>query len=92
MQTNRRTWQSMDEVLKAAEQGDSAAQTYLGICFQTAQGMQQDYAEDHTECTGRYARAQEGTKERSQRGCNFEEHADADIRKPVAHISGRSPR
>src|ERR1022692_3990189 len=45
MQTNRRTWQSFDEMRKAAEQGDAAAQCYFGICYQTGQGVAQDYAE-----------------------------------------------
>ena len=42
MQTNRSTWQSFDEMRLAAEQGDPAAQCYLGICFQTGQGVTQD--------------------------------------------------
>ena len=45
MQTNRRTWQSFDEMRKAAEQGDAAAQCYFGICYQTGQGVAQDYQE-----------------------------------------------
>ncbi len=45
MQTNRRTWQSFDEMRLAAEQGDPAAQCYFGICHQTGQGVQQDYGE-----------------------------------------------
>ena len=45
MQTNRRTWQSFDEMRKAAEQGDAAAQCYFGICYQTGQGVAQDYVE-----------------------------------------------
>ena len=45
MRKNRRTWQSFEEVRKAAEQGDAAAQCYLGICYQTGQGVPQDYAE-----------------------------------------------
>ena len=45
MQTNRRTWQSFDEMRKAAEQGDAAAQCYFGICYQTGQWVAQDYAE-----------------------------------------------
>src|SRR6266700_1691272 len=45
MQTNRHTWQSFDELRAAAEQGDAAAQCSLGICYQTGQGVQQDYAE-----------------------------------------------
>ena len=35
MQTNRRTWQSFDQMRLAAEQGDPAAQCYFGICHQT---------------------------------------------------------
>src|SRR5438094_977528 len=45
MQTNRRTWQSFDEMRTAAQEGDPAAQCYLGICYQTGQGVQQDYPE-----------------------------------------------
>ena len=45
MQKNRRTWQDFDEMRKAAEQGDAAAQCYLGICYQTGQGVAQDYTE-----------------------------------------------
>ena len=44
-QPNRRTWQSFDELRKAAEQGDPSAQCYLGICYQTGQGLQQDAVE-----------------------------------------------
>ena len=43
MQANRQTWQSFDEMRKAAEEGDAAAQCYLGICYQTGQGVTQDY-------------------------------------------------
>ena len=43
MQPNRRTWQTFDEMRKAAEEGDAAAQCYLGICYQTGQGVAQDY-------------------------------------------------
>jgi TPR repeat protein len=45
MATNRRTWQSFDEMRKAAEEGDRTAQCYLGICYQTGQGVAQDYPE-----------------------------------------------
>src|SRR2546428_5301 len=45
MQTIRRTWQSFDEMRRAADQGDPAAQSYLAICYQTGQGVQQDYQE-----------------------------------------------
>src|SRR5438034_695195 len=45
MQTNRRTWQSFDEMRKAAQEGEAAAQCYLAICYQTGQGVQQDYQE-----------------------------------------------
>src|SRR5258707_322023 len=45
MQNKRRTWQSFEEMLKAAEHGDPAAQTYLAICYQTGQGVKQDYTE-----------------------------------------------
>ena len=45
MQTNRRTWQSFDEMRQAAEQGDAAAQCYFGICYQTGQGVPQQYEE-----------------------------------------------
>ena len=45
MQTNRRTWQSFDEMRTAAQEGDSAAQCYLAICYQTGQGVKQDYQE-----------------------------------------------
>src|SRR5437867_13371337 len=37
MQTNRRTWQSFDEMRKAAQEADPAPQCYLAICYQTGQ-------------------------------------------------------
>ena len=45
MQKNRRTWQTYEEMRKAAEEGDPQAQCYLGVCFQNGQGVQQDYHE-----------------------------------------------
>jgi FOG: TPR repeat, SEL1 subfamily len=42
---NRRTWQTFDEMRKAADEGDPQAQCYLGVCFQTGQGVKQDYPE-----------------------------------------------
>src|SRR2546430_13231740 len=45
MQTNRRTWNTFEEMRAAADQNDPAAQCYLAICYQTGQGVQQDYAE-----------------------------------------------
>src|ERR1044071_8022511 len=45
MQTIRRPGQTFDEMRRAADEGDAAAQCYLGICFQTGQGVTQDYAE-----------------------------------------------
>ena len=45
MQPIRRTWQSFDEMRKAAEEGDPAAQCYLAICYQTGQTVQQDHQE-----------------------------------------------
>ena len=45
MQTNRRTWQTFEEMRAAAESGDPAAQSYLAICYQTGQGVAQDYQE-----------------------------------------------
>ena len=35
----------MDELLKAAGEGDPAAQTYLARCYQTGQGVKQDDGE-----------------------------------------------
>ena len=43
MAGNRRTWDSIDEMRKAADEGDAQAQCYLGVCFQTGQGMPLDY-------------------------------------------------
>src|SRR5436305_12141304 len=45
MQQNRRVWQTMDELVAAAQEGDAAAQTYLARCYQTGQGVKQDDAE-----------------------------------------------
>src|SRR5260370_1102532 len=45
MQRNRRTWQSFEELVRTAEEGDPGAQCYLGGCYQTGQGVQQDYKE-----------------------------------------------
>ena len=39
MQKGRRTWQSFEEMRKAAEDGDAQAQSYLGVCFQNGQGV-----------------------------------------------------
>ncbi|HYG34555.1 MAG TPA: tetratricopeptide repeat protein, partial [Clostridia bacterium] len=44
-QKNRRNWQTFDEVRHAADEGDAAAQCYLGICYQTGKGVAQDYQE-----------------------------------------------
>ena len=45
MAGNRRTWQTFEEMRKAAEEGDPQAQCYLGVCYQTGQGTPQDYQE-----------------------------------------------
>src|SRR5579862_3820751 len=45
MQKARRTWNSFEEMRKAAEEGDPQAQCYLGVCYQNGQGIQQDYHE-----------------------------------------------
>src|ERR1035437_8787364 len=45
MRSSRRTWQSFEEMRKAAEEGDEQAQCYLGVCYQTGQGVPQDYDE-----------------------------------------------
>src|SRR5688572_17007420 len=42
MAGNRRTWDSIDEMRKAADEGDAQAQCYLGVCYQTGQGMPLD--------------------------------------------------
>ena len=35
MSKGRQSWNSLDEVREAANQGDPQAQCYLGVCFQT---------------------------------------------------------
>ena len=45
MQKGRRTWNSIEEMRKAAEEGDAQAQCYLGVCYQNGQGVKQDYHE-----------------------------------------------
>ena len=45
MAGNRKTWNSFDEMRKAAEEGDAQAQSYLGVSYQTGQGVPQDYQE-----------------------------------------------
>src|SRR5947208_1871165 len=44
-QTNVHAGQSFDQVRVAAERGEAAAQFYLGICYQTGQGVAQNYSE-----------------------------------------------
>ncbi len=45
MASNRKTWDSFDEMRKAAEEGDAQAQSYLGVSYQNGQGATQDYTE-----------------------------------------------
>jgi TPR repeat protein len=45
MQTNRRTWQSFDEMRTAAEEGEGAAQCYLGVCYQSGIGVPREYGQ-----------------------------------------------
>ena len=45
MPPNQTSWQSFEELRQAAESGDAASLCYLGICYQTGQGVQQDYQE-----------------------------------------------
>ena len=45
MVRSTRQWSSVEEIRKGAEAGDPEAQRYLGVCFQTGQGMPQDNAE-----------------------------------------------
>jgi TPR repeat protein len=45
MAGNRKTWNSFDEMRKAAEEGDAQAQSYLGVSYQTGQGVALDYYE-----------------------------------------------
>ena len=42
---HRVTWQTFEEMRKAAEEGDPVAQRYLGVCYQNGQGVPQDYHE-----------------------------------------------
>ena len=41
----RQTWQNFEEVRAAAEGGNAQAQCYLGVCYQTGQGVKLDYQE-----------------------------------------------
>src|SRR5579862_6447779 len=45
MQKGRRTWNTFEEMRKAADEGDPQAQCYMGVCYQNGQGVQQDYHE-----------------------------------------------
>ena len=36
---------TFDEIRSAAEGGDPESQCYIGICYQTGQGVAQDYVE-----------------------------------------------
>jgi len=43
MSSNRQTWETFETMRQAAQDGDPQAQCYLGVCFQTGQGVAQDY-------------------------------------------------
>src|SRR5260221_8219645 len=43
--SNRRTWETLEAMRAAAEEGDAQAQCYLGVCYQNGQGVTQDYHE-----------------------------------------------
>ena len=45
MSTNQTSWQSFEDIKKAAEAGDPASQCYIGICYQTGQGVPLDFPE-----------------------------------------------
>ena len=45
MSSNRSTWTTFEEMHKAAAEGDAQAQCYLGVCYQTGQGVALDYQE-----------------------------------------------
>ena len=48
MSTNQTSRQSsFEEIKSAAEAGDAASQCYIGICYQTGQGVAQDYVAAH---------------------------------------------
>ncbi|MGH7972446.1 MAG: tetratricopeptide repeat protein, partial [Limisphaerales bacterium] len=44
MQAKRSPWQTFEEMKRAAEDGNADAQCTMGICYQTGQGVTQDYA------------------------------------------------
>ena len=43
--SNRRTWDTFEEMRQAALSGDAQAQCYLGVSFQNGQGVAPDYHE-----------------------------------------------
>ena len=45
MSSSRRTWDSFEAMRQAAHEGDPQAQCYLGVCYQTGQGVAQDNQE-----------------------------------------------
>lgn len=45
MQTNRRSWQSLEEMRLAAEQECAPAQCNLGLCYETGRGVRQNVPE-----------------------------------------------
>ena len=45
MISQRRSWDTLEEMRQAAEEGDPQAQCYLGVCYQNGQGVAQDYSE-----------------------------------------------
>jgi TPR repeat protein len=45
MISSRRSWDTVEEMRQAAEEGDPQAQCYLGVCYQNGQGVVQDYSE-----------------------------------------------
>ena len=45
MHGNTQTWQSFEDIKRAAEEGDAASQCYIGICYQTGQGVALDYGQ-----------------------------------------------
>ena len=47
MKTNRsrRTWQNLEELRAAAQEGDPQAQCYLGVCYQSGLGVPQEYGQ-----------------------------------------------
>ena len=45
MPTSRRSWDSFEVMRQAAQAGNPQAQCYLGVCYQTGQGVELDYPE-----------------------------------------------